>query len=393
MTFVDPEDPNTVYFSMQHAAVRRKDMKADNSKSIQPSLPEDHLGQFNSNFITPYLLSDHDHQTLYLAGNYVFKSENQGEEWIVISPDLSKSKDSLKQSMAAGTLSESPIQPGLLYVGTDKGAFWVSENDGETWIERSSGLPNAYVRSIAPSQHKLGRLYLAATGLNYDDFSTYLFVSENHGKNWNPINGNLPGEIANVILEDLQNEKIIYVGSSRGVYISINRGTTWSLLGKDMPMVAVADLEIEPRSNDLIAATHGRGFYKVNLSPIYEAMGQGDGLYSIPTAFLPKRIDTHNDFSRKTYAKTPITFTSDGLEKVSIEIRDESDSLWWKTDMEANPGINQFRWDLITERVTSDSPYFVHYDKFIKPGEYKVLLKTSDMTREEKLVVKKYMDR
>ena len=111
-------------------------------------------------------MSHHDHKTLYHSGNYVFKSTDQGDNWTVISEDLSISSDSL-------------------YMGTDKGALWVSKDDGKSWQENSKGLPNAYVRSIYPSQFKKSRVYLALTGINYDDLNTYLYKSENYGKNGN----------------------------------------------------------------------------------------------------------------------------------------------------------------------------------------------------------------
>ena len=392
MTFVDPRDPNTVYFSMQHAAVRRKDMKADTSRSIRPELPEGHEGQFESNFVTPYLLSPHNPDKLYLAGNYVFKSENQGDDWTVISHDLSISIDSTKKSLAAGAFAESPLKEGLLYVGTDHGVFWVSEDDGVTWNEQSSGLPNAYIRSIYPSRHSQGRLYLAATGLNNDDLNTYLFVSENNGESWQSIIGNLPNEVANVIIEDPDNENILIAGLLRGVYISVNKGKSWSYLGKNMPMVTISDLEIEPRSKDLIVATHGRGIYKINIKPIYDRLYNPDiKFFEVPTAYLPNRVDTHGDYLRRTYSKVPITFWSDKIEKVELQVMNEKDSLIWTTTINASKGFNQFRWDLITEKAESDSPYFIHYNQFIDSGMYKIRLRTSEGVLEEELEVRSFL--
>ncbi len=391
MTYVDPRDPNTVYFSMQHAAVRRKDMQADTSTSIRPELPKDHEGIFKSNFITPYLLSSHDPDKLYLAGNYVFKTEDQGNNWEVISEDLSISGDSLKNSHAAGALAESPIQEGLLFIGTDKGAFWVSEDDGENWMERSDGLPNAYIRSIYPSHHDLNRLYVAMTGINYDDLNCYLYVSEDMGKNWTSMKNNLPNEVANVIIEDPQYENILYTGTLRGVYISLDRGSSWSCFGKNMPPVSVADLQIEPRSKDLIAATHGRGIYKVNLDPMYEYHQNPEKrIFEVPDGVLPKKVDTHKDFDRRTRTKTPITFWLDVSQEVEIQILNNNDSLIFSGSLQGKYGFNQFRWDLITEKVESPSPYFIHYDRYIEPGNYKVRVSTSVGILEEELIVKTY---
>ncbi len=391
MTFVDPRDPKRVYFSMQHGSIRKKDIEADTSISIRPKLPDSLQGKFRTNFITPYLLSPNNPDKLYLAGNYVFKSMDQGTSWNIISSDLSVSSNERKKSHAASAFTESQKQKGTLYLGTDMGAFWISKDDGRTWEERSNGLPNAYIRSIYPSNHGQNRIYLAATGLNYDDLSPYLFVTEDMGKGWISIVGNLPSEPVNVVHEDPKFKDVLYAGTLRGIYVSRNRGASWSYLGKNMPSVAVADIEIEPESNDMITATHGRGIYKMNLSPIYEYFeNEGRVLFTIPEAILPKRTDTHNDYSERTFSRVPITYWSDTEEEIKLEILDQKDSLIWSTSQSATVGLNQFRWDLITQKTESNSPYFIHYNKFIEPGEYTVVLTQADQSFMRELVVKKY---
>ena len=139
------------------------------------------------NFVTPYFISPNDHNTLYHAGNYMFKSTNRGDSWDVISGDLSISSDPAKKSVGAGFIAESKLSKGLLYYGTDKGAFWVSKDDGKSWKENSNGLANNYIRSIFPSQFKTSRVYTAMSGLNYDDFGNHLYMSEDNGENWKSI--------------------------------------------------------------------------------------------------------------------------------------------------------------------------------------------------------------
>jgi hypothetical protein len=195
--------------------------------------------------------------------------------------------------------------------------------------------------------------------------------------------------VANVIIEDPEHEDLLFAGLMRGVYVSTDKGSSWSILGKSMPMVTIGDMEIEPRSNDLVVATHGRGIYKLNLNPIHEHLANSKTkLFSNPTAYLPKKVDTHGDYSRKSYSKVPITLWSEKAETVELQVLDQSDSLIWSIAMDASKGFNQYRWDLITKRVESDSPYFVHYNQFIEPGVYKVILMTSDGKVEEELVVK-----
>ncbi|MEM6803782.1 MAG: hypothetical protein AAF696_20420, partial [Bacteroidota bacterium] len=303
-TQVDPTDPNTVYFSMQNGAVRRKNMEEDQSISIKPRKEDEQGREVAYNFVAPYFISPHNSNTLYLGGNYVWKSLYQGDNWEIISPDLSISEDSSKRAVATGAIVESRIQQGLLYAGTDKGGFWTSRDDGHNWKEHAQDLPPAYIRSIFPSQHKKSRVYLAANGMNYDDLNAYLYVSENYGKKWKSLMTDLPNETANVIIEDPIYEDLLFAGMYRGVYMSLDRGKSWALLGENMPAVAIADMQIHRQSKDLIVATHGRGIYKLNLLPIYEFIERDVNadicLFSPSTGVRPKFKDTHRDPDYRT---------------------------------------------------------------------------------------------
>lgn len=393
VTCVDPVDPNTVYFSMQNGAARRKDMKSGESVSIRPKLPKEHEGTARFNFVAPYFISPHDHNTLYHGGNFVFKSEDRGDTWEVISKDLSVSSDPAKQSTAAGALIESEMKAGLLYMGTDKGAFWVSKDDGKTWEENSKGLPNNYILSIAPSRFKESRVYITLSGMNYNDLGNHIYVSEDSGKNWESISGNLPNEVANVILEDPKNENLLYAGLYRGVYLSTDRGGSWSLLGKNMPAVSVADLAIDEKTMDLVAGTHGRGIYKVNLSPFHEAQAAKAGglqLFALPEFRLPKVRDTHKDVDYETLQKTTISYYLNKPAKVTLKIMDKEDKVIWTEKLEGAAGINEFRWNLVLKKVESDQPYFFRYDEFIKKGDYRLELSSKGQQATAEFQVKSY---
>jgi photosystem II stability/assembly factor-like uncharacterized protein len=182
VTQVDPADNRMVYYSMQHGNARRLDRRTDSVTSIMPALPKESKDTARFNYITPYLISPHQNETLYHAGNFIFKSTDRGTSWKVISPDLSRSSRPEKKAFAAGALAESRIRKGLLYAGTDRGAFWTSQDDGMTWQENSKGIANAYIRSICPSRFSPSRVYMAMTGLNCDDLHRYLYVSEDYGK-------------------------------------------------------------------------------------------------------------------------------------------------------------------------------------------------------------------
>lgn len=396
VTQVDPSDPNTIYYSAQNGAVMRKDMLADTITRVRPRLPKEKEGKLDFNFIAPYFISPHASDRLYIGGNYVFKTENRGDDWQVISPDLSRSADSTRHSVAAGALVESQLQPGVLYFGGDRGVFWTSKDDGGHWEERSIGLPNFYIRSIYASRHKEGRVYVALTGINYDELGVHLFRSDQYGENWVPISSNLPDEPVNVILEDPLYENVLYAGGYRGVYVSTNFGESWALLGQGMPAVSIGDMEIQQPSNDLVVGTHGRGIYRVNLKTLHEAFAatwppKTNQLYALPIMTSPKIRFMYREVEASTVLSFPISFwlSQGGAVKLSVL---EGETVRWTTEWDAKAGFNQFSWDLQTAAETSMEPYFFHYRKFLKPGSYKLILQIGDEKLEQPLTVKRYGD-
>jgi hypothetical protein len=294
----------------------------------------------------------------------------------LISQDLSKSADKGRRSVAVGAIAESPLVPGVLFAGTDRGAFWVTLDDGEIWIERSNGLSNGYIRSICPSRFSESRVYVTITGINYDDLRCHLYVSEDFGETWRSIVSDLPDEVAYVIVEDPKNENILYAGLYRGVYISVDRGERWSLLGPGMAATAIADLVIQEREMDLIAGTHGRGIYRMNVRPIQKAFEEGipkaNILFEIPVARLPWINDIYGDPDYRTLEKVPITFYLMDATEVALRVANGEGKTVWSKNLIGKKGFNQFRWDLVVERTDSPKPYFTKYDTFAEPGLYEI---------------------
>ena len=373
-TFADPEDPRTVYFSSQHGEARRKDLRTGLSISIMPRLHKGFRGRAAYNFITPYFISPHNHLTLYHAGNYVFKSMDRGDSWRLISPDLSLSADPGKRSTAAGAIAESPLEPGVLYVGTDRGAFWVTSDDGRNWIEHSTGLANGYIRSICPSRFSRTRVYAAVTGINEDDLGCHLYATDDQGLHWTSIAAGLPDEVAYVILEDPANMNILYAGLLRGVYVSVDRGRSWALLGPGLPAAAVSDLVIQEREMDLVASTYGRGIYVTNIRPIREAYKDGpagqDILFHPPVARLPLMDDVHPGSSLRGEEKIPLTFYLTRPGTVTLSVNDAKGQVIKSWRLEGKNGLNQVRWDLVVKTADSPEPYFTRFREYAAAGEY-----------------------
>lgn len=392
VTQIDPEDKSIIYYSRQHGDAMRLDKSKDLAVSIMPSLPKELNDTLVFNYMTPYFLSAYNNKTLYHGGNYVMKSVDRGDTWKVISPNLSRSFSKEKQSFATGTIVESPTEKGLLYAGTDHGAFWVTKDDGVTWEEHSIGIANNYIRSISPSNHKPSRVYMAMTGINYDDLNAYLYSSEDYGENWKSIANGLPNEPVNVIKEDPTNENILYAGGLRGVYISIDRGVHWSYLGINMPAAAVADLEIHLASMELVVGTHGRGLYKTSLKPIQQLVSQGistsnDHFFEIEKGTRPWFNSSSGEPDYRTVEKTAFSFWLKNSKPITLSIFDSTTNGIWKTTINGVKGLNQYRWDLIVKKQTSDNPYFIHYDQFIKAGTYQVKISSEDGEMQQTLEI------
>lgn len=376
---VDPEDNNIVYYSSQHGGAVRLDRKADTTVYIRPKLPAAIKDTLLFNYVAPYFISPYQKETLYHGGNYIFKSNDRGDSWKVISPNLTITASKEKKSFSTAAITESFLQQGLLYAGTDKGAFWVSKNDGVSWEENDNGLANNYIRSICPSRFVKERVYVAMTGINYDDLNSCLYVSENYGKNWTSITTGLPNEPVNVVLEDPTNENILYAGCFRGVYISIDRGKSWSYLGNNMPGTAIADLKIHESAMDLITATHGRGIYKINLAAIHAMVNKKfstdkDYLFETKISLLPWFQSASRMPDYRTFEKTDIVYWLNEAKPITLSINDTDHKKIWSVNLLGQKGFNQYRWDLIVSRQTSDLPYFTQYERWVKAGTYKMTL-------------------
>ena len=239
----------------------------------------------------PILFSPHDSGVLYTAGNLVFKSTDQGQSWDPISPDLTRN-DPEKLAASGGpitkdtsgaehyctvaTLRECSIEPGVLWAGSDDGLVHVSRDGGENWTDVTpSDLPEwSFVRTVEPSPHQAGRVYLAATRYKLDDNTPYLYRTDDYGETWVPITGDgdhtIPGDdYVRVVRTDPAREGLLYVGTETGIYVSTDDGVTWDRWESSLPVTPVYDLAV--KGTDLVVATHGRSFWIMDdLTPLHQ---------------------------------------------------------------------------------------------------------------------------
>ncbi len=281
---IDPENPNIVYAQAQYGWLVRFDKASGESVGIKPS-PGEKEKAYRWNWDAPLLISPHNPKRLYFAANKVFKSENRGNDWSVISPDLTQqidrhtlpvmgqiqSVDAISYDRSTSvygnivTLDESKLVEGLLYIGTDDGLIQVSEDGGENWTEYSSfpGIPqNTYVNQVIASLHDPNTVFAVFQNHKNGDFKPYILKSTNRGKDWQSLTGDLPERGSTFVLkQDHENKDLLFTGTEFGVFFTNDGGTSWRQLKSGLPTIAVRDLEIQRRENDLVLATFGRGFY------------------------------------------------------------------------------------------------------------------------------------
>lgn len=292
---VDPTDPSIVYVESQNGSMSRLELKTGERKSIKPeSRPGEKRYRFDWN--SPIIISPYNNRTIYFEGNRVFKSTDRGNTW-TWSDDLTKDQDREKLPIMGAlpdknmlsrhdgvetfgqivTFAESPIKEGLLYAGTDDGNLQISRDGNRTWKNITANIPgipkNTYISRIVPSRYAEGTAYLTLDGHRADDYSTYVFVSNDYGDSWKSIKANLPaGVTARVIREHPRNQNLLFLGTEFGAYVSFDRGARWTRLQGNFPMVRVDDIQIHPRDNALVLATHGRSVWVLDdLSPLERA--------------------------------------------------------------------------------------------------------------------------
>ncbi|HEX5735248.1 MAG TPA: glycosyl hydrolase [Blastocatellia bacterium] len=289
---VDPEDPNIVYSALQYGYLSRFDKRTGERMGIQPKEPRGEE-PLRYNWDSPFIISPHLNTRLYFAANKLFRTDDRGDTWKAVSPELSRAIDRNKLPVMgkvwgadavskhastsfygnATALAESPKKEGLIYVGTDDGLIQVTEDGGKNWrkIEKFPGVPDmTYVSRITASNHDAETVYAGFENHKNADFAPYLLKSTDAGKSWTSIKNNLPanGPVL-AIAEDHVNPSLLFVGTEFGLFFSINGGQKWVQLKGGLPTIAVRDLVIQKRENDLVIATFGRGIYVLdNYTPL-----------------------------------------------------------------------------------------------------------------------------
>ena len=381
-----PGNEHLVYTNLQGGVPFLVDSRYGNVRTIHPypkivgsagDAIDKHKYRFN--WDSPIHISPHDPETVYVGGNVIFKSQDRGNSWEVISPDLT-TNDKSKQISSGGTIyqdntaaefhctvlyiAESPIQKGVIWAGTDDGNVQLTMDGGASWKNlnnRIKGLPEfSWVSKIHASEHNAGTAFVTVDQHRMDDFKPYIFMTKNFGKTWEKISGNLPqDDYVKVVRQDPHNPKLLFAGMEHGIYASWDSGKNWEKINIDLPNVSVRDLRIQKRDRDLVVGTHGRGAYILDdIRPLEELDGILDKsihLFPIREGVLWNMYWRLENLGDKKYtAKNPeygtyINYYLNHKPKSSIEVKifDKQNNLITTLEDE-NPekGINRLTWDL-----------------------------------------------
>jgi photosystem II stability/assembly factor-like uncharacterized protein len=303
---IDPEDPNIIYCESQQGFLRRYDRQSGESIDIRPR-PERGEEDLRFNWDSPIHISPHSHTRLYFGSKKLHRSDDRGDSWKAVSPDLSRNRnryklkhmervwsiDSIYDTFAMSqygnvtSISESPVVEGLIYVGTDDGLIQVTEDGGENWrkIERIYEIPEfAFVNDIKADRHDADTVYAALDNHKFGDYKPYLIKSTDRGRTWASIAGDLPDRhLVWRLAQDHEKKELLFLGTEFGLFFTLNGGTNWLKLSGGAPTIPFRDIEIQRRENDLVGATFGRSFYVLDdyafLRDVSEKVLADNGLF------------------------------------------------------------------------------------------------------------------
>ncbi len=449
LSLVDTTNNRILYSESQYLGLLRSDLVTGQVKDIRPNQPEGFIGERRNwttwpdltnpvqrlgnamppgNWDGPYIISPHEPSTLYAGLDELFKSMDRGDSWRSLGKLTTKTDrrtleimgqrpDSFTLSLDDGipywptitAVAESEFTPGTLYVGTDDGQVQVTRDDGRTWTNVTSkvrGLPQmAWINGIHPSKHKDGRVFLVANNYRNDDYANYVWRSDDHGASWTSVVGDLPANrVARTLREDPRNPDVLYLGTEFGVFWSWNGGANWVELKSGLPTVAVNDLLVHPRDNDLVLATHNRGIWILDQANALQEMSaevvaKASHLFSVEPAeqvrYREERAHTGNmifEGANPPAAAILDYWLRDEGTAVSITVHDATGAQVATVRGTTQRGINRALWDLRHawpgEAPAAGRRGAPPSGPLVVPGLYTVRLTAGGVTTEQVVRVK-----
>ncbi len=439
---VDPRDADQLYFESQNGAMGRINLRTGKRGSARPSAPKGTRYRFN--WKTPFTLSHHNPGVHYSAGNFVFRSVKQGSGAKAISPEITNTDRG-----SGSAIAESPLDEDVLYAGTTDGALWMTRNGGKEWIDLFADPPKKeekeaekgsegkkdgqkkpeqkkpdekeseeketeekgeketepkdgsqpikellpgprWVSSLEASRAAAGRAYVTFDGHRSNDDGPYVLVTENYGKTWRSLRANLPDHCGStrVIREDIENPDVLYLGTEFGAWVSVDRGASWTKLGGNLPTVAVHEIAIHPTAGEIVAGTHGRSLWVLDVTALRQMSAktiQADAQLYRPNDVIRWRYEPSRGSSgtRRFVGQNPPSgahiFYSLGKDagKVTLKISDVQGRTLRELQATNKAGLHVASWDLRQASRGSGS----------RAGSYLVTLTVDDKEHRQPLAV------
>jgi len=426
-----PGQENEIYANLQGGVIFHVDMKTGNIRTIHPypnkmgsagDAMENH--KFRFNWDSPIHVSPNDGNTVYTAGNVLFRSRDKGYNWEQISPDLT-TNDKSKQKSSGGeiyqdntaaefhctilTIAESPVQKDLIWIGTDDGNVQLTQNGGQSWTKMNiPGHPAfGWVSKIHASEFDAGTAFVAVDNHRLDDYKAYAFMTTDFGKTWTKVSTGLPDDWCYVVRQDPNNANLLFAGMEHGLFASLDKGKTWTKINNNMPPVSVRDLRVHKRDHDLVASTHGRGIWILDdIRPLEEfnsVAGKQVAVFTSPTATLWNYHSLIEEQGDQAYrAKNPefgahINFYLESTPKEAVTVDlTNADGIKVRSlkDTLSKQGINRIVWDLrYNESEKLKSTKINNWENFalkplVPPGTYTATLTANGQSLETKMIVR-----
>jgi photosystem II stability/assembly factor-like uncharacterized protein len=443
LNLVDTTTNRWLYVESQYLGLDRVDLANGQRQRIRPGdptgaigprknwttwqdldAPQQRLGNAMApaNWDGPFLISPHDPNTIYSGTNILWKSTDQGRNWEGLgdmttgvdrrtlrimgelpTPETLSLDDGIPYYPTLTAIAESPVEMGVLFVGTDDGNLRVSRDGGRSWTDvadHAPGLPSdSWINGIEASRFVAGRVYLAANNYRNDDYGNYLFASDDYGETWRDLTGTLPsGRIVRTVREDPRNPDVLYLGTEFGAFLSTDRGESWMELTLGLPTVAVNDLVIHPRDNDLILGTHGRGIWILdNINALQEvgaAMGAAAHLFSTgPAEQIRYRSEKGHAGNMIFRGDNPPAgaildfWLADEDQEAELTVHDQAGGVVAYIPVRERRGINRVTWNLRYSEVDQPNAAAPR-GPLVVPGSYVVRLESGGVVSETTLEVR-----
>lgn len=387
----DPTDPDIVYCESQNGGIVRVDLRSGTRRNV--SKPTGDGQRYNWN--TPILVSPHNPNTLLFAGTVVVQSIDEGRTHRVLSPNITRTEQG-----SATVLDQSPLDQDLLLVGTDDGALWLTRDGGTQWtaIHERLGLATPlYVSEVIASAHQAQRLFVTLDGHRQDDTAPYVFRSDDAGETFTRISAGLPDGPVRALVEDPRDEQLLFVGTEFGCFVSLDGGVSYVPFGAAMPTVPIGDLKIHPRDGELIAGTHGRGIYVVDITALrglgkaWQAKTPHLGPLS-PFVQLAGGFDSSDYGARRFRGANPApgvaihyALFEPAAERVVVRIKDALGQELRAIEGRREAGIHQVTWNLAGGGGGGGG--FGRGGRSAGPGDYAVELEVDGQTQRTLLRV------